>query len=119
MIVREVEKLITKKLYQGKILLISGPRQVGKTTLMRQLAASLNQEALWLNCYNPDDRIDLENATLSSLKSLIGSYTLVMIDEAQRVKNIGLTLKLLADNFPEVQVIASGSSALELANDIN
>ncbi|WP_373492959.1 ATP-binding protein [Aquiflexum sp.] len=119
MIVREVEKLITKKLYQGKILLISGPRQVGKTTLMRQLAASLNKEALWLNCDNPDDRIDLEDATLSSLKSLVGSYTLVMIDEAQRVKNIGLTLKLLADNFPQVQIIASGSSSLELANTIN
>lgn len=71
-----------------------------------------------MNCDNPDDRLSLEDATLTSLTSLTGSYTLLIIDEAQRVRNIGLTLKLLVDNFPAVQVIASGSSALELANFI-
>ena len=74
---------------------------------------------LYLNCDEPDIRPMLENASSTSLKALVGNNTLLLIDEAQRVKNIGLTLKLLVDNFKEIQVIATGSSALELANEIN
>ena len=119
MIYRIIEIELLKRIHQGKLLLVVGPRQVGKTTLMRQLLKQLSLEALWLNCDNPDDRLSLQDATMTSLQSLIGDRKLVLIDEAQRVHNIGLTLKLLTDNFPEVQVIASGSSALDLANTIN
>jgi predicted AAA+ superfamily ATPase len=119
MIHRIIETELLKRIHQGKLLLVVGPRQVGKTTLMRQLLKQLNIEGLWLNCDNPDDRLSLQEATMTSLQSLIGDRKLVFIDEAQRVQNIGLTLKLLTDNFPEVQVIASGSSALDLANTIN
>jgi predicted AAA+ superfamily ATPase len=117
-ITRIIEKSILERMHQGKLLLLTGPRQVGKTTLLRQITGKLSEKQLWLNCDNPDDRLSLEDATLTSLSSLIGSYSLIIIDEAQRVRNIGLTLKLLVDNFPAVQVIASGSSALELANFI-
>lgn len=85
---------------------------------MKQVLDFPNDTVLWLNCDNPDDRLSLQEATISSLKALIDVYKLVVIDEAQRVMNIGLTLKILADEFPEVQVIASGSSALDLANSI-
>lgn len=116
-IARIMEKSVLERVHQGKLLLLTGPRQVGKTTLLRQITGQLSEKQLWLNCDNPDDRLSLEDVTLTSLTSLTGSYTLLIIDEAQRVRNIGLTLKLLVDNFPAVQV-ASGSSALELANFI-
>jgi uncharacterized protein len=118
MVTRIIQKQLLDRVHKGKLLLVTGPRQVGKTTLMRQLVEKQAEKFLWLNCDNPDDRADLENATVTSLKSLLGAHSLVVLDEAQRVKNIGLTLKMLADNFPNVQVLASGSSALELANEI-
>lgn len=118
MIQRILGQALEKRLFKGKVLLLLGPRQVGKTTLMKQLLEKEKGNTLWLNCDNPDDRLDLEDATITRLKTLIGANRLVIIDEAQRVKNIGLTLKLIADGLPEVQVIASGSSALELANEI-
>lgn len=119
MIHRIIETELLKRIHQGKLLLVVGPRQVGKTTLMRQLLQQLSLDCLWMNCDNPDDRLTLQDATLTSIQSLIGDRKLIFIDEAQRVQNIGLTLKLFTDNFPEVQVIASGSSALDLANTIN
>jgi predicted AAA+ superfamily ATPase len=118
MITRQIESELRARLYKGKLLVIVGPRQVGKTTLMKQVLNFPNDTVLWLNCDNPDDRLGLQETTVSSLRSLIGDFKLVVIDEAQRVSNIGLTLKILADEFPEVQVLASGSSALELANSI-
>lgn len=118
MIERLLERALKERLYQGKALLLMGPRQVGKTTLLRQLIEDEKQSCLWLNCDNTDDRLDLEEATITKLKSIIGSHKLLIIDEAQRVKNIGLTLKLIVDGIPGVQVIASGSSALELANEM-
>lgn len=85
---------------------------------MSRVVSKIDEKHLWLNCDNPDDRSDLEDATVTSLKNLVGNYSVLVIDEAQRVKNIGLTLKLFIDNIRQVQVLASGSSALELANEI-
>ncbi|MGH7885349.1 MAG: ATP-binding protein, partial [Thermodesulfobacteriota bacterium] len=72
-----------------------------------------------LNCDEPDIRESLTDQTSSALKKLVGIHKLIIIDEAQRVKNIGLTLKLLLDNYPDHQLIVTGSSALELSNEIN
>jgi len=119
MVKREIEKTILGDLFQGKAIILTGPRRVGKTTLLNQIAADANRKVLLLNCDEPDVRQKLTNVTSTALKALIGDYELVMIDEAQRVKNIGLTLKLITDNIKKVQVIATGSSALELANEIN
>ncbi len=118
MISRQIESELRKRIHQGKLLVIIGPRQVGKTTLMKQVLDFPNDNVLWLNCDNPDDLLSLQEATTSALRTLIGTFKLVVIDEAQRVPNIGLTLKILADEFPEVQVISSGSSALGLADSI-
>lgn len=73
----------------------------------------------WFSGDEPDVRQALSNVTSTRLKSLFGVEKLIVIDEAQRIENIGLTLKLATDNFPDVQVIATGSSAFELANQIN
>ena len=96
-----------------------GPRQVGKTTLLSQLSIP-ESDILWLNCDNTDDCQALENQTTTGLRQLVGQKRFVIIDEAQRVKNIGLTLKMMADTFREqVQVIVTGSSSLELSNQVS
>jgi predicted AAA+ superfamily ATPase len=119
LIKRAIYAQIIQNLYKGKAIIITGPRQVGKTTLLHGIMKETNNKVLFLNCDEPDIRPMLENASSTSLKTLVGNNKLVLIDEAQRVKNIGLTLKLLVDNLKGIQVIATGSSALELANEIN
>lgn len=104
---------------KGKALIVLGPRQSGKTTLLREVAKASDRPYIFLNCDEPDIRNLLSGATSDKLKSIIGNNKLVIIDEAQRVKDIGITVKLIVDNIKNVQVIASGSSAFELSNAIN
>lgn len=103
----------------GKAIIIMGPRQAGKSTLLAELTKQTDRKHLFWDCDEPDIRQLLTNTTSTALKNLIGDATLVLIDEAQRVKNIGLTLKLFTDRIPGVQVVVTGSSAFELANEIN
>ncbi len=118
MIKRSLIDQIIPRLFHGKAVIITGARQVGKTTLARKLEKQINQRSLWLNGDEPDIREQLSNVTSTQLKSLIGENKVVFIDEAQRITNIGLTLKLIVDNLKNVQVIATGSSSFELANQI-
>lgn len=115
---RAIQAPIEAALFKGKAIVIYGARQVGKTTLCRAILANQPLDSLYLNCDEPDIRAALTGKTSTELKALIGARRLVVIDEAQRVRNIGLTLKLLVDTFPEIQVIASGSSSFTLANEI-
>lgn len=118
MIKRTIENRIRADFGKGKIILILGARQVGKTTLLAQIAAKADR-ALMLNCDNADDRALLSNPTTTSLAALAGNKEFVMIDEAQRVPGIGLAFKMLADTVGrETQVIATGSSALQLAQGV-
>ena len=119
MILRKLKNVIKGQLFNGKAIVLIGARQVGKTTLLNQLAQESKQPVLMLNCDEPEVRILLENTNISQLKLLIGNNKLIIIDEAQKVKNIGLTLKLFVDNFKHLQVIATGSSAFELHNRLN
>lgn len=118
MIHRAIEKRISGYLFKGKVLIILGPRQVGKTTLLKKIAAESGAATLWLNGDESDIRELFEKPTSSKLKSILGNYKLVFIDEAQRITDIGIALKLLVDNFPEIQVVATGSSAFDLANEV-
>jgi predicted AAA+ superfamily ATPase len=102
-----------------KVIILFGARQTGKTTLMHQITDQLDAPVLWWNGDEADIRQLLENATSSHLKALIGSHRVLVIDEAQRIENIGLCLKLIADQCDQVKVLATGSSAFELANRIN
>ncbi len=117
---RTIQKNIESKLFKGKIIIIYGARQTGKTTLVKQILKNYHHKrSVYLNCDEPDDRFALTNKTSTELKNFIGDNEIVVIDEAQRVENIGLTLKLLIDNYPHIQIIATGSSSFDLANKIN
>jgi predicted AAA+ superfamily ATPase len=119
MISRTIEEQMTQRMGKGKAILLVGPRQVGKSTLLKSIQKEQNQDTLLLNCDEPDIRHMLENVTTDQIKALIGKNKLVMIDEAQKVEHIGLTLKLIVDGLSDVQVIATGSSAFELRNKTN
>lgn len=119
MIERLLRDLIEKRLYRNKAIIVVGPRQVGKTTLLRMLVADTQRKVLMWNCDEPDVRRKLAEPTSTELRAEIGDADLILIDEAQRVKNIGITLKLMIDNFPEKQLVVTGSSAIELSNSIN
>ena len=81
--------------------------------------ADTQRKVLMWNCDEPDVRRKLAEPTSTELRAEIGDADLILIDEAQRVRNIGITLKLLIDNFPEKQLVVTGSSAIELSNSIN
>lgn len=117
MIQRAIVKQINKKLNDQKVIILLGPRQVGKTTLLKNHYT--NDNTLMLNGDDSDVRLQLANPSSTYLKQLIGKHTRIIIDEAQRIENIGLTLKILHDTIQNIKVIATGSSAFELANRIN
>jgi predicted AAA+ superfamily ATPase len=116
MIKRILENMIVKRLFRGKAIILYGPRQVGKTTLVTSLLEKRKEKTLFLNGDEPDVRELLEGVTSSRLKALFGKSRIVFIDEAQRIREIGLTLKLITDQIKEVQLIATGSSAFDLAS---
>jgi len=115
---RDLKKQLVQKWNSGKVLLIIGPRQVGKTTLIRSLCDA-EGNYLFINGDDAEDRLLLENAGESKLRNLIGNHSTVFVDEAQRIPNIGLILKIIHDQIKQVRVLVSGSSALEMANEIN
>ncbi|MEA3286080.1 MAG: ATP-binding protein [Candidatus Marinimicrobia bacterium] len=119
MVRRYLQEKITASFSRGKAIVLMGARQVGKTTLAKTISTQVGLKTLWLNGDEPDVRKLLTNTTSTQLKSLIGSHELLVIDEAQRITNIGLTLKLIVDEIPSVQVVATGSSSFELADRIS
>jgi predicted AAA+ superfamily ATPase len=119
MIARDLFETLKNQLFKGKAIILLGPRQAGKTTLINAIKNSLTQSVLWLNGDEANVREALSNTGLSQLRSIIGNNQALVIDEAQRIENIGITLKLIVDNLPDVQVIATGSSSFELSNRIN
>ena len=118
---RDLKAVLESKIGKGKVLLLIGPRQVGKTTLLKNILTSVSSEKkvqFW-NCDESDVRQFLSEANSAKLKSFVGNSDFIVIDEAQRVKDIGLTIKLLHDSFPNVQLAVTGSSSLDLSNSIN
>ena len=119
MITRIQEKQIESKIHKGKAIVIIGPRQTGKTTLLQIISKKLKTKILQLDGDEPDVRQKITDVTSSQLKKIIGDHKILMIDEAQLIKNIGITIKLIVDKIKTVQVIATGSSSFDLANIIN
>lgn len=119
MIVRNLASQIEKKLFKGKAILLFGPRQSGKSTLIESLLKAQDKPWLYLNGDEADVRELLTNTTSTKLKLLVANNNIVFIDEAQRIPTIGLTLKLFTDQLKDIQVIATGSSAFELSNKVN
>lgn len=95
MINRDLEKIIKGKLFKSKAIIISGPRQVGKTTLVRSVANSAGVPYIWFNGDEPSTPSVFNNISSSDLRQLFGKNKIVVIDEAQRIKNIGITIKII------------------------
>jgi predicted AAA+ superfamily ATPase len=107
------------RLFRGKALIIFGPRQAGKTTFCEQLLEKVARPTLRLNGDDSDTRELLSKPNVSVLKNLIGKNEILFIDEAQRIPDVGLAIKIVVDQMKDVQVIATGSSSFELAGHIN
>lgn len=118
MIERLLSKTIENKLFKNKIIILTGARQVGKTTLLKQILKQ-RSDVLWLNGDEMQTQNLFDNASADRLLSEFGNSKIVILDEAQRIKDIGLRLKLIADSDSDIQIIATGSSAFELANKVN
>ena len=116
---RQILKDLQKDCFKGKVIVILGARQVGKSTIIKMLTATQNQNVLWLDGENADVHLLLQNSNSERLAQITGNKKFVVIDEAQKIENIGSILKLFADYHKDIQVIASGSSAFELRNSLN
>ena len=114
---RQIETTCLEHLASSrKVMLIYGPRQVGKTTLVKQLGKISGLKAKYISADLLENENLLMQRDLKSLSDLTEGYQLLIIDEAQRIQDIGLTLKILYDELPHLKVIATGSSSFELAN---
>ncbi len=118
MIYRILKENILQSCNKGKAIILLGPRQVGKTTLLKDIAKN-KKDTLWLNADDFKIKTLFEIASISQLKSIIKDAKTIIIDEAQTIKDIGLKLKIIIDEFKNTQVIATGSSAFDLANELN
>jgi predicted AAA+ superfamily ATPase len=117
MIQRFIQTTIASKLFKDKAILLFGPRQCGKSTLVESLLSG--EEYLYLNGDDADVRDALSNTSSTKLEAIAGKNTIVFIDEAQRIPGVGLALKIFTDRLKHIQVIATGSSAFELSSQVN
>lgn len=117
MVPRILHDVLQEQLFQGKALLLIGPRQVGKTTLVREVLRS-RDDVLTLNGDDPDVQRLLTDVGVGMLRRIIANDRIVFIDEGQRIPALGWTSKMIFDEFPDVQLIVSGSSAFELGQNM-
>lgn len=118
MIQRALRSHIESDIFGGKAIILMGARQVGKTTLIKQVCEK-REQVLWLNADDPETLAIFDNPNSSRLRAVIGEHKIVVIDEAQRIKDIGIKLKLIIDQINNIQLIATGSSSFDLANEVN
>lgn len=117
MYLRSLRDKIEKRIGSGKVIIVIGPRQVGKTTLIESILKT--KDYLLLDGDDPKTRTLLSASNTEQIRSILGNNQFVFIDEAQRIDGIGLTMKIITDKFKEVQLFASGSSSFDLSNKIN
>lgn len=118
MINRTLYTELKNGLFGKKALIITGPRQVGKTTVIKKLIADTSQNYLFLDGDDPTSRRLLTEPNTEQLRQILGNHDVIFIDEAQRIPHIGITAKLITDQFSEKQLILSGSSAFELSGNM-
>ncbi len=117
MYARYLRDQIKKRMDSGKAIVLIGPRQVGKTTLLKSILEG--QEYLFLDCDDPKTRTLLTESNTQEIRTILKNHKIVFVDEAQRVKGIGLTLKIITDQFKDVQLFTSGSSSFDLRNEVS
>lgn len=119
MIIRKQLDYALARLFKGKAFIVFGPRQTGKTTFVEELLAKVGKKTLYLNGDDADVRDSLAKPNEAQLKHMLSGYEILFIDEAQRIDEVGLLIKIIVDRFKKIQVIATGSSAFELSGKIN
>ena len=114
---RYLKERIIKRINSGKAIILIGPRQVGKTTLIREVLKG--HDYLFFDGDDPKTRTLLNQPNTEEIRRIVGKHKYVFIDEAQRIEGIGLTMKIIIDQFKGVQLFSSGSSSFDLANKLN
>ena len=118
MINRILNGQLNEYMGKGKAIILIGARQVGKTTVLKDLFGT-KENVMWLNADEPDVRNLFDNVTSTRLRAIFRDNNIVVIDEAQRISDVGVKLKLITDQMPDIQLVATGSSSFELANRTN
>lgn len=118
MIDRLLENKIKNKLNKGKAIILTGARQVGKTTLLEKIFSG-NDDVLWFAGESPDVKALFDSPSAERLRLYFGNKKIIIIDEAQLIPEIGLRLKLITDYIKDVQLVATGSSSFNLSNRLN
>jgi predicted AAA+ superfamily ATPase len=113
---RKVYQNIQNDLFKSKVIILYGARRTGKTTLVKQLLKELNHDQAYFNCELQRNKELFDQTDIENIYPLIKDYKLIVLDEAQEIKDIGKTLKAIVDTYPEIQIIATGSSSFDLAN---
>lgn len=116
---RLVEKSIKERLFKGKVIILYGARQVGKTTLVQKILSEYGGKGRYLNCELLSVEQGFSSLEAEKIKSFLGDYKIIVLDEAQNIPEIGKVLKIISDTYPELQIIATGSSSFDLANKIS
>src|SRR6185503_16996399 len=119
MVKRALEDILKGKVDYKKAIIVLGPRQVGKTTLITQIASELTNDYLYINGDDPAIRLLWNNPSQAFINSYTGNFKVIVIDEAQRLENIGLSVKMIIDSKRDIQLFVSGSSSLEIASKMN
>lgn len=117
---RQAFNLIKQKLENNKVILLYGPRRVGKTTLLEEIIKNLKdkEKIKFVNGESLVIQNELSSQSIEKLRSFVGDASLLIIDEAQKIPNIGLNLKLIVDHVPKIKIIASGSASFSLAQKV-
>lgn len=116
---REIEENIKNSLLKEKIVIIYGARQVGKTTLAKKILSEYGNEGRYYNCELLSVERGLSEIEAEKIKAFLGDYKIVVLDEAQKIPNIGKILKIMVDTYPEMQIIATGSSSFDLLQKVS
>ena len=115
---RSLERHVLNALKPNKVVILLGARRVGKTELINHILPQLGEDFLLLNGENVDTIDRLHRRSIDNLKSVLGNYKLLVIDEAQAIPDIGLKLKLMVDHIEGLRILVTGSSVFDLDNQL-
>jgi uncharacterized protein len=118
LVYRYLQNELERDLFQGKTLILLGARQTGKTTLIGQLLQNRSESIVWMNSDEADVRYLLTDLNSDRLKPYLQGKDILVLDEAQRIPETGLTIKIIHDHFPGIQLIVTGSSSFEITGEI-
>jgi len=115
---RYMDKLIETWLFKQKVIVLYGARRVGKTTMVQKLLGRFGDQSAYFNCDLHEVKNILKTQDPHIIKNYVGEKKIIIFDEAQQISEIGMSLKIVHDTFPELQIVATGSSSFDLANRV-